>query len=149
MTCDCIVGTGIDIIENDRIQRMLDKWGGKFKDRVFLPAEQTYCNSKASPAPHYAGRFAAKEAVSKAFGTGMGPRLGWLDIEVTIHDETGAPAIGMSLKARSLALAMHANDILVSISHTRNYAVAHAFLIARKGGDLRHDTPQSTMGGIQ
>jgi len=77
-----VLGTGVDLVENERVRALLTRWGSRFRDRVYLPAEQAYCESKASPWLYYAGRFAVKEAVSKAFGTGIGEGLGWLDIEV-------------------------------------------------------------------
>lgn len=126
-----VVGTGIDLVENDRMFDVLQRWGRKFKDRVFLPAEQAYCEDKAEPHRYYAARFAVKEAVSKAFGTGFGPHLGWLDIEIVKDLETGAPSVRLSPKARALAEACEAGRVLISLSHTRNYAVAHALLMAR------------------
>ena len=77
-----MIGTGVDLVENDRVRGMLERWGDRFRDRVFLADEQEYCESKAAPWLYYAGRYAVKEAVSKAFGTGIGPSLGWLDMEV-------------------------------------------------------------------
>ena len=124
-----IVGTGIDIVENERMEDMLRKWEGKFKDKVFLAAEQEYCESKAVPTMHYAGRFAVKEAVSKAFGTGIGEHIGWLDVEVKRDSSSGAPEIKFSSKAEDLLKRMNADNVLISLSHTRNYTVAHALLV--------------------
>lgn len=129
MSAHRIVGTGIDIIENERMTHMLEKWGGKFKDRVFLASEQEYCESKAFPASHYAARFAVKEAVSKAFGTGIGEHLGWLDVEVQKNSLTGAPAVCLSPKGKALMEGVNADDVLISLSHTHNYAVAQALLV--------------------
>jgi holo-[acyl-carrier protein] synthase len=134
MRSQSVIGTGIDLVENDRMADMLGRWGGKFKDRVFLPAEQTYCDGKAFPSMHYAGRFAVKEAVSKAFGTGFGPRLGLQDIEVVRDEESGAPSVRLSGKAQELAQSKGVSSVLVSLSHTRNYAVAHALLIGAQAG---------------
>jgi holo-[acyl-carrier protein] synthase len=125
------LGTGIDLVENDRMQALLGRWGGKFKDRVFLPSEQRYCEAKAFPWLHYAGRFAVKEAVSKAFGTGFGPNIGWLDIEVLRHQGTGAPSVRLRDKAQELAEGRGVGTVLVSLAHTRNYAVAQALLLAK------------------
>jgi holo-[acyl-carrier protein] synthase len=126
-----VLGIGVDLVENDRMQEMLDRWGPKFKEKVFLKKEQQYCETKAAPGHHYAARFAVKEAVSKAFGTGMGPHIGWLDIEVVRDPETGAPSVKLSKKARKLASARNAGDVLVSLSHTKNYAMAHALLLGK------------------
>jgi len=126
-----VLGTGIDLVENERMDDMLRRRGAKFRDRVFLKGEQDYCETKAAPSRHYAARFAVKEAVSKAFGTGIGPHLGWLDIEVVRDSCTGAPAVELSRRAKVLADAHRVADILVSLSHTRHYAVAHALVIGR------------------
>jgi holo-[acyl-carrier protein] synthase len=124
-----ILGTGIDLVENERMQEILRRWGPKFRDRVFLGGEREYCETKADPCGHYAGRFAVKEAVSKAFGTGFGPHMGWLDIEVVRDPVTGAPSVRLSRRARTLARARGVRQILISLSHTRNYAIAQALLI--------------------
>jgi len=125
----CIVGAGIDLVENERMRDLLGRWGDKFTSRVFLPGEQAYCDSKAFPASHYAGRFAVKEAVTKALGTGMTEEIGWLDIEVVRDPVSGAPSVRLSPKARKLAERREVGDILVSLSHTRNYALAQAILV--------------------
>ncbi len=124
-----ILGTGVDIVENRRIKQMLAKWGGKFKNRVFLKKEQVYCEGKAEPAMHYAARFALKEAVSKAFGTGMGKHISWLDVEVINDPETGAPTASLSGNAKKLAKKRKVDKILVSLSHTKEYSLAQALLL--------------------
>lgn len=128
-----IIGTGIDIVENERMAEMLSKWGSKFKDKLFLPDEQEYCESKAVPERHYAGRFAVKEAISKAFGTGIGEHISWLDVAVRKDSETGAPEVEFSPKADALLKSRNADNVLISLSHTRNYAVAQALLVSRGG----------------
>lgn len=125
-----VIGTGVDLVENDRVRHLLEKWGERFRNRIYLPAEQDYCQSKAAPWLYYAGRFAVKEAVSKAFGTGIGPSLGWLDIEVVRNAETGAPSVALSPHGRELARAQGVSHVLISLSHTHHFAVAHALLIA-------------------
>ncbi len=124
-----VIGNGIDIVENERMTEMLAKWDDKFKDKVFLPGEQEYCESKAVPERHYAGRFAVKEAVSKAFGTGIGEHIGWLDMEVERNSDTGAPSVKFSSKAEELLKRMNADNVLISLSHTHNYTVAQALLV--------------------
>jgi len=126
-----VLGTGIDLVENKRMYEMLKKWGQVFKSRVFLPGEQAYCDSKSMPCRHYAGRFAVKEAVSKAFGTGVGPHLSWLDMEVVRDRRTGAPSVKIRGKADRLVRKHKVARILISLSHTKNYAVAHALLLSR------------------
>ncbi|OVE73771.1 holo-[acyl-carrier-protein] synthase, partial [bacterium B17] len=105
-----ILGTGIDMVDNARVRDMTVKWGAKFKDKVFLPEEQVYCEQKAAPYQHYAGRFAVKEAVSKAVGTGFGSHIGMLDIEVIKDPMSGAPSVKLSEKARKLLSDCGADD---------------------------------------
>ena len=125
-----ILGTGIDLIETQRMQEVIERWGAPFKDKVFLPEEQSYCDSKAFPFHHYAARFAAKEAVSKAFGTGIGLHINWLDMEVIRDPESGAPSIRLQGKGEELARQHRAGQVLVSLSHTHNYAVASVIIVA-------------------
>lgn len=124
-----VIGTGVDLVENERIRDLLAKWGPHFKNRVFLPSEQAYCDTKAAPWLYYAGRFAVKEAVSKAFGTGIGPALGWKDIEVVRDNTSGAPSVTLGGNGRELARLRGVGRVLISLSHTHHFAVAHALLI--------------------
>lgn len=126
-----VLGTGIDLVENERMREVIQRWGAKFVNRVFLPREQEYCETKSEPYRHYAGRFAVKEAVSKAFGTGLGPNIGLLDIEVVRNPDSGAPSVKLSEKAMRLASSCNADGVMVSLAHTRNYAVAQALLVGR------------------
>src|SRR5580700_374003 len=87
-----ILGTGIDIIEVARIASSYEKFGERFVNRILLPDEITYCLSHKKPAPFLAARFAAKEAISKAFGTGIGAALGWRDMEIA-RKESGEPYV--------------------------------------------------------
>ena len=127
-----VIGTGIDLVENDRMKSMLDKWGIGFKRKVFLSKEQEYCDSRAAPFRHYAARFAVKEAVSKAFGTGMGPHIGWLDIETVRDEKTGAPSVKLATRVNGLVESMGVADIVVSLSHTRDYSVASVLLLGKE-----------------
>jgi len=127
-----ILGIGIDLVENCRIQDMLDRWGSRFVERVYLPKERAYCDSMASPCRHYAGRFAVKEAVSKAFSTGISPHLSWLDMEVVKNPETGAPSIQFLGRALQYAESRDVSEVMISLSHTHSYAIAEAVLLGRK-----------------
>lgn len=126
----CVIGTGIDLVENERMREMLQKWGDTFKKKVFLLREIEYCDTRAAPYRHYAARFAVKEAVSKAFGTGVGPHLGWLDIETVRNDSTGAPSIRLVNRAHDFAARAGVAEIAVSLSHTRDYSVASVLLLS-------------------
>lgn len=122
-----ILGTGIDIVETQRIEQTLKKFGARFLQRVFHDAEAAYCQSRKYPARHLAARFAAKEAVSKAFGTGIGRELGWRDIEVRRKD-SGEPFIVLHGKGAELLKSRRARRVSVSLSHTDHYACAAAVL---------------------
>jgi holo-[acyl-carrier protein] synthase len=126
----CVLGTGVDLVENERMREMLARWDDRFKRRVFHQAECDYCEAKAAPWRHYAGRFAVKEAVAKAFGTGIHPRLNWRDITVSRNRESGAPFVELSAAGRELADRLGAKKVLISLAHTRHYAVAHALVVS-------------------
>lgn len=119
---------GVDIIEVDRIKQSIENLGQNFKDRIFTPGEIEYCeNKKASRYQCYAARFAAKEAVAKAFGTGFGSKLDWREIEV-YNDELGKPYVELQGKAKKLFEELNAVNISLSLSHCRDYAVAYAII---------------------
>ncbi len=122
-----ILGLGIDIIEVARIAASLERFGERFGEKILLPAETAYCLQHKNPAPFVAARFAAKEAISKAFGTGIGAALGWRDMEIA-HKPTGEPFVVLHGKGRELFAARQAKQLLVSISHTDNYAAVTAVL---------------------
>jgi holo-[acyl-carrier protein] synthase len=122
-----ILGTGIDIIEVDRIAAAQEKHGARFLQRILRPAEIAYSLSHKNPAPFLAARFAAKEAVSKAFGTGIGAQLGWQDIEIC-RKETGEPYVILHDKAQTLLAARGARLVHLSLSHTEKHATAVAIL---------------------
>jgi holo-[acyl-carrier protein] synthase len=122
-----ILGTGIDIIEVARIASSYEKFGERFLKRLLHDAEITYCLTHKIPAPFIAARFAAKEAISKAFGTGIGAMLGWHDMEI-LRKETGEPFVILHGKGEKLFESRRAKQLLISLSHTQNYAVATAVL---------------------
>lgn len=120
-----LIGTGIDIVEVARIERMLSRQKRKFLDRVFTKAEAEYCMKKAQPAIHLAARFAAKEAVGKALGTGFSKGVRMRDIEVVAGDK-GSPRVKLHGAAARRYDALGGAKILLSLSHTSEHAVAHA-----------------------
>ena len=125
-----ILGTGIDIIEVGRIRASYEKFGDRFLNRVLHPAEIAYCLSHRNPAPFLAARFAAKEAVSKAFGTGIGGQLGWQDIVVG-RKESGEPFVILHGGGQKLFQTRGGSRLQLSLSHTENYAAAIAILEGR------------------
>lgn len=115
-------GLGIDIIEIERVRQSIDRHGQHFLNRLFSQREQDYCYKFKDPVPHFAGRFAAKEAVAKALGTGFGAELSWQDFEV-IGDEHGKPTVLFTEGAKKRFNDPH---MLLSISHSTTHANAVA-----------------------
>lgn len=122
-----ILGTGIDIIEVARIRASHEKFGERFLQRILRPAEITYCFSHKDPAPFLAARFAAKEAISKAFGTGICGALGWRDMEVGRHP-SGQPFVILHDGGLKLMESRAGRIVHLSLSHTEYYAAAVAVL---------------------
>jgi holo-[acyl-carrier protein] synthase len=120
-----IFGTGIDIVEINRIKNSLKKYSPKFEQRIFTSTEIDYCQSKGDPAKHFAARFAVKEAVSKCMGTGIRGSLGFKDMEV-INEKTGKPILVMTGKGKELFEKLKLKSIHISISHDSTHAIAHA-----------------------
>ena len=122
-----ILGIGIDIIEVTRVAASVERFGERFLKRILLPDEIGYCELHKQPAPFIAARFAAKEAISKAFGTGIGAQLGWHDMEVK-RKESGEPFVVLHGNGEKLLQARGGRAVLISLSHTANYAAAVAVL---------------------
>ncbi|MBI5117388.1 holo-ACP synthase [Candidatus Poribacteria bacterium] len=120
-----LIGTGIDIVEVERIEKMLSRRKEKFLGRVFTTAETDYCMKKARPAVHLAARFAAKEAVAKALGTGFTKGIQMQDIEIVAADNA-PPSVKLHGTAARRYETIGASGILLSLSHTGQYALAHA-----------------------
>ena len=123
-----VIGIGVDLVECARIQHSLDRFGDRFLRRVFTDGEIQYSTSMKFPARHLAARFAAKEAVSKAFGTGFAGQFSWKDIEVR-RKATGEPFIVLHDGAAELAKRLGIASVLISLSHSQDYAVANAIVI--------------------
>ncbi len=122
-----ILGTGIDIIEVERIGASFEKFGERFLKRILRPDEIAYCLTHKFPVPHLAARFAAKEAISKAFGTGIGAQLGWQNIEVA-RRESGEPFVILYGDGLKLLAVRGGKRVHLSLSHTKQYAAAMAIL---------------------
>jgi holo-[acyl-carrier protein] synthase len=122
-----ILGVGIDIIEVARIQGSYERFGERFLNRILHSNEIGYCLSHRVPGPFLAARFAAKEAISKAFGTGIGAQLGWQDMEVG-RKESGEPFVILHERGKALLTERGAQRILISLSHTQAHAAAVAIL---------------------
>jgi holo-[acyl-carrier protein] synthase len=126
-----VIGLGIDLVEVSRIRALLLKSGDRFKDRVFTPSEVAYCDSCADGAMNYAARFAAKEAVAKALGTGFSNGVSWRDIEV-LRSDVGMPSVRLHGGAIPVAEELGVAKILVTLTHTATAAAASAVLLGAK-----------------
>jgi holo-[acyl-carrier protein] synthase len=124
-----IHGIGIDVVEVARISASLEKLGEAFLSRICTAAERDYCLAHAVPAIHLAARFAAKEAVAKAFGTGIGKHAALIEIEVC-NTASGAPEIVLHGAAAAYAAERGISRVLVSLTHTDHYAAANAVAVS-------------------
>jgi holo-[acyl-carrier protein] synthase len=118
-----IVGLGVDIAEVDRIEGAIRRHGRPFLERVFTPAEIAYCDRHRNRFERFAGRFAVKEAAMKALGTGWGRGVRWRDIE-TVNLPGGKPNLQLAGAARERADRLGAKNIVISITHRGNFALA-------------------------
>ncbi|MCS7185799.1 MAG: holo-ACP synthase [Armatimonadetes bacterium] len=121
------VGVGIDIVDVERIRNMAENHGERFLKRVFSDEELAYCMRFSDPFPHLAARWAAKEAVAKALGTGFSQGVTWKSICV-VHAPNGEPMALLTGTAQKLAAGLGVKKIWLSLSHTRDYAVAVAVM---------------------
>lgn len=122
-----VLGIGVDLVECARIQHSIDRFGDRFLHRVFTEGEIEYSMSMKFPARHLAARFAAKEAVSKAFGTGIGKAMGWRNIDIRKRPN-GEPFLVFSGPAQELAKQRGVLSALVTLSHTEHHAMASVIL---------------------
>jgi holo-[acyl-carrier protein] synthase len=123
-----IIGIGMDIVETKRIGESLERFGDRFLHRVFLDGEIAYARSMKFPHLHLAARFAAKEAISKAFGTGIGKEIGWRDMEI-VREPSGQPRVVLHGRAIEYAKSRGVLEIHVSLSHTDDYGAASAVIV--------------------
>jgi len=119
-----IEGLGIDVVDVTRMEGVISRWGDRFLEKVFTETELRYARSKKNPLPHFAGRFAVKEAVAKALSTGWAGGFRWKDVEVQ-NDPSGKPSVLLHGALKEL---LRGNRILVSISHSDNTVVAFAVI---------------------
>lgn len=123
-----LYGIGTDLVEVARIERSLRRLGDRFRDRLFTPGEIDYCEGLAEAAKFrsYAARFAAKEALSKAFRVGIGPEFDWVELEVLRDESTGAPSVRVHGRADAFVRRESLGPIHLSLSHTDSHALAFA-----------------------
>jgi holo-[acyl-carrier protein] synthase len=120
-----IIAHGVDMVECDRLARSMERHGEAFVQRVFTEAEVAYCRGRRREIEHFAGRFAAKEAVLKVLGTGWRSGIRWTDVEV-INEPSGRPRVRLHGRCREIADALGLAEILISISHVSSHAIASA-----------------------
>jgi holo-[acyl-carrier protein] synthase len=123
-----LLGLGCDVIEVARVRGVLERQGERFLQRVFTDEERAYCLGRKFPERHLAARFAAKEAVSKAFTTGIGAELGWRWVSI-YHGSRQEPRVRLDEKGQALLAQAGATAVLVSLSHSDTVAMAAAALV--------------------
>jgi holo-[acyl-carrier protein] synthase len=121
-------GIGIDLVPISRMRQVMERWQERFVTRVFTAAEIAYCRSRKDPAPHFAARFAAKEAGLKALGTGLRLGVSWRELEVR-RERGGPPVLVLRGRSREIARARGAERMLLALSHDGDYAIAQAMLV--------------------
>ena len=123
-----LLGLGCDLIEVDRVRGVLERQGERFIKRVFTDEERAYCDILKHPHKHYAARFAAKEAISKCFTTGIGAEFGWRSASV-YHGERHQPLVRLDEQGAALLKSIGADAVIVSLSHTETSAMAVAAIL--------------------
>ena len=123
-----LIALGTDLIEVGRVRGVLERQGERFLSRVFTDEERSYCDAKAHPHKHYAARFAAKEAVSKCFSTGIGADLGWRSVSV-YHGTRHQPLVRLDAQGEALLRHVGATHVHLTLSHTETMALAVAALV--------------------
>ncbi len=123
-----IIGIGTDIVECLRVGRMIEKHGEVFLTRVYTEREIHYCHTRKHAMQHFAGRWAAKEAILKSLGTGWSRGISWNDMEVCV-DPAGKPSVKLRAGTLERAKKLRVTDVLISISHSRAYATAFAIAV--------------------
>src|SRR5271156_2737257 len=118
-----VLGLGTDLIETRRVKESVDRFGARFLERIFTAGEIAYCTRKKNSAESFAARFAAKEAGAKALGTGISRGVSWREFEVK-REASGRPSLHLSGRAQELAEAMGVKRIQLSLTHTRDLAMA-------------------------
>ena len=134
-----VIGIGTDITETVRIAQMIERHGELFVDRVYTPHEVQYCSVRKAATQHYAGRWAAKEAVLKALGTGWARGIRWRDVEVR-NEIGGRPHIVLAGGALEVSRKLGIEQVLISISHCRAYATAYAIALGPSAPDRSEES---------
>jgi holo-[acyl-carrier protein] synthase len=123
-----LIGLGADLIEVERIRGVIERHGDRFLDRILSDEEKAYCTSMGAPHKHIAARFAAKEAISKCFTTGIGAEFGWKSASV-YHGKRHEPLVRLDAQGAALLALVGATHVLLTLSHTETHAMAVAALV--------------------
>ena len=139
------MGIGADIVKRARIESAVKRWGPRFTDRIFTPSERDYCFKFRDPYLHLAGRFAVKEAIFKALGTGWSRGVAWKEIETT-NAPSGRPLVTVSGRVNELFTAQGGNEIFVTISHDTDYSIGQVIITRRvtTPSSIRTPSPSRT-----
>jgi holo-[acyl-carrier protein] synthase len=124
-----ILGVGVDLVHMPRIRATIERWQERFLTRVFTDQEIAYCRARRDPIPHFAARFAAKEAGLKALGTGLSMGIRWRELEVR-RERGQAPVLVLSGRSRQIGRARGGGRMLLSLTHDGDYAMAQALLLS-------------------
>jgi holo-[acyl-carrier protein] synthase len=127
-----VKGIGMDLVQIPRMRRVVERWQERFLRRVFTEEEIAYCQKRRDPIPHLAARFAAKEAALKALGTGLSMGVRWLEMEVQ-REPGGAPRMVLSGRCRAIVQAKGGREMIVSLTHDGEYAMAQVMLMGDSG----------------
>lgn len=129
-----VKGIGLDVVRISRMREVIERWEDRFLHRVFTPQEIAYCRSRRDPAPHFAARFAAKEAGLKALGTGLRFGIRWSELEVQ-RERGQAPTLVLRGRSREIGQARGGSRMLLALTHDGDYALAQAMLVGDEPAD--------------
>ncbi len=130
-----IRGIGVDLVQIPRMREIIVRWQERFLERIFTPQEIAYCRTRRDPVPHFAARFAAKEAGLKALGTGLRLGIRWQELEVR-RERGGPPVLVLSGRCREVGLRRGGDRMLLTLSHDGDYAMAQAMLLGEESLDV-------------
>ena len=133
-----VLGIGVDLVRISRMREVLDRWQDRFLARVFTDGEIAYCRRRRDPVPHFAARFAAKEAGLKALGTGLRLGISWRELEVQ-RERGAAPRLVLSGRSREIGLRRGGQRMLLALTHEGDYALAQAMLVDDEVGGAPDD----------
>jgi holo-[acyl-carrier protein] synthase len=125
-------GVGIDLVQISRMRAVIARWDERFLRRVFTEGEIAYCRARRDPVPHFAARFAAKEAGLKALGTGLRLGIQWRELEV-VRERGQAPTLVLRGRSREIGAARGGHRMLLALTHDGDYAAAQAMLVSEGG----------------